>query len=298
MDLESLNNLPSWQWPDNARSTIHKVLIDPRAKELERLRAAKLAGDLVVMNDDLAEALLGIVRGDKESDKLRGRAAISLGPVLEQASAEQLAGEFEDADAVPISKRTYYEIKNALHDLYANEHTPKEVRRRVLEASVRAPEDWHESAVKAAYTSGDREWTLTAVFAMSWIRGFDKQILEALNSTDSAIHREAVNAAGNWGLDAAWAHVVNLVADPATPRPLLLAAIEAVGNIRPRQAGAVLIDLADSDDEEIAEAADEAMGLAEALAGEARYEEDEGEGEDLDEEQERDDKDEKGEWLN
>jgi len=39
----------------------------------------------------------------------------------------------------------------------------------------------------------------------------------------------------------------------------LLAAISAVGSIRPAEAGNILVDLADSEDEEIAEAADEAM---------------------------------------
>ena len=38
---------------------------------------------------------------------------------------------------------------------------PKQVRRRILEASVRAPEDWHQNAIRAAYSSGDKDWMLT-----------------------------------------------------------------------------------------------------------------------------------------
>jgi len=63
---------------------------------------------------------------------------------------------------------------------------------------------------------------------------------------------EAVNAAGNWELDAAWSHIVELLNDAHSPKPLLLAAIGAVDSIRPAEAREILVDLADSDDEEIA----------------------------------------------
>jgi hypothetical protein len=311
MNLDNLQNVPAWQWPEDAGSTILKFVIDPRASESDRIAAAELAGDLVVMNDHLAEALLAIVRNDKESDELRGRAAISLGPVLEQASNEEFEGQFDDPDAVPVSKHMYHEIKDSLRQLYTDERIAKEVRRRILEASVRAPEDWHRSAINAACASGDSDWMLTAVFAMRWVPGFNDEILEALNSTDLAIHCEAVQAAGQREVDAAWPHVVRLVNDPTTPRPLLLAAIEAVGYIRPREAGVVLIDLADFGDAEVAQAADEAMGMAESLIGDElglddeQYEEEEADEEEEPEESQEDeddedeeDEDEESDWVN
>jgi hypothetical protein len=73
----------------------------------------------------------------------------------------------------------------------------------------------------------------------------------------------------------AWSHVVELVNDSRTPKPLLLAAISAVGSIRPAEAGNILVDLANSEDEEIAEAADEAMAEAEVASDEEDNEEDE-----------------------
>ena len=51
-----------------------------------------------------------------------------------------------------------------------------------------------------------------------------------------------------------------------TDKPLLLAAIEAAACIRPQEAARILIDLTESDDEDIVEAAYEAMGIAEALS--------------------------------
>ena len=271
MDLKTLVDTPPWYWPRDAGRTFQKILIDRRANESDRLVAAELAGDLTVINDDLAHTLLTVVCSADEPDQLRARAAISLGPVLEQADTDG----FEDPDDVPITERTFRNILDSMEKLYLDNSIPKEVRRRILEASVRAPETWHQDAIRNAYSSGDKDWMLTAVFSMRWVRGFDDQILLALKSVDPEIHYEAVNAASNWELDAAWSHIVELVNDAHTPKPLLLAAIGAVSSIRPAEAREILVDLGDSDDEEIAEAANEAMVEAEAASGEEDDEEDE-----------------------
>jgi hypothetical protein len=197
-----------------------------------------------------------------ESDELRARAAISLGPILEHCDMS----EFDDPHDDPISEQTFHRIQDMLHRHYLNDRVPPIVRRRILEASVRASENWHEEAIRDAYSGGDRDWMLTAVFAMRWVRGFDQQILEALHSTDSEIRYEAVHAAGNWELDGAWDRVVELVEDRKTPKALRLAAIGAVGSIRPTEASEILSELTESRDREIAEAAEEAIMMAKAGA--------------------------------
>jgi hypothetical protein len=103
---------------------------------------------------------------------------------------------------------------------------------------------------------------------MRFVRGFDEQILEALDSTNPDIHYEAVCAAGTWGVDAAWPHTAALMASRETDKPMLLAAIEAVASIRPREAAGILDDLTDADDEDIAEAVSEALTMAEGLSDE------------------------------
>lgn len=258
MDIKTLFDLPPWDWPSDAGERIHEILVHHRASASDRVAAAELAGDLVVMNDDMARALLPIVQDPKEPEDLRAKAAISFGPVLEEASFE----EFDNPDDVSITESTFRNIQDRFEKLYVDDGTPKEVRRRILEASVRAPEPWHHDAVQAAYASGDEEWVLTAVFAMRFVQGFDDSIMESLQSADPESHLEAVHAAGNWELDDAWPHIVALIEDPNTPKPLLLAAIEAAGSIRPPEARETLMELAESDDEEIAEAADEAIMMA------------------------------------
>jgi len=259
MDIKILQDTPPWDWPSDAGKRIQEILTNPRATESDRLIAAELAGDLVVINDELADSLMTIIRSPDEPEQLRSTAAIALGPVLEQADMDG----FECPDDVPITQRTFRNIQDSLQKLYFDNSIPQFVRRRILEASVRAPESWHQNAIRAAYSSGDTDWMLTAVFSMRWVRGFDDQILEALKSGDPEIHYEAIEAAGNWELAAAWSHVVDLVQDYGSPKQLLLAAIGAVASIRPAEARTILEDLADSDDEEIAEAAAEAIGMAE-----------------------------------
>ena len=285
MNVRDLLEIEPWEWPDGAGEIFLGTLTDKQADKSDRLIAAKLGGDLVAMNEHLAKALLAIVADQNESDELRAAAAIALGPVLEQGDIELLDEEdFDDPESVPISLETFRKLRDSLHALYADERIPKLVRRRILEVAVRAQQDWQKAAIKTAWSSGDNEWILTAVFGMRHIRGFDKEILESLKSPSLEIRCEAVQAAGNWELKEAWPYVVALVQDPKTPKPLLLAAIDAVASIRPKEAGPILVELSDSRDEDIAAAADEAMAMAEANSGE-----------DFDEEEE--DEDEEG-WVN
>lgn len=259
MNLTTLKDTPPWEWPEGTAETLLDILRDDRGSESDLLLATELAGDFTVINAELVDALLSILSRGDTPEAVRGRAAISLGPVLEHADTEG----FEDADDLPITERTFHRIQESLRKLYLDANVPKEVRRRILEASVHAPQDWHRDAIRAAYGSGDEVWRLTAVFCTRFVRGFDEQILEALDSTNPDIHYEAVLAAGNWEVDAAWPHVAALVTSGETEKPLLLAAIDAAASIRPQEALELLDDLADSDDEDIVAAVDEAMAMAE-----------------------------------
>ncbi len=262
MNIAFLLDTPPWEWPDGTDKFLKKILSDHRAKASDRVAAADLAGSMVVINDDLVDALLMVLRSDSEPEELRATAAISLGPVLDQADTDLL---FDDSDSEPITEATFHEIQATLEKLYLDESVPKLVRRRIMEASVRASNEWHQDAIRTAYSTGDRDWMLTAVFAMRYVRGFDAEITESLKSADPEIHLEAVRAAGDNELESAWPLVLSLVKNSATGKNLLIAAIGAVGSIRPKEARAHLSALADSEDEDIAEAADEAILMADVI---------------------------------
>jgi hypothetical protein len=207
-----------------------------------------------------------VAAASNQSEPLRSAAAISLGAVLDLCDTELLSGsEFDEPDEVPINERTFENIKSKLKQIFQDESVPKEVRRRTLEASVRAPEPWHNGAIAKAYASQDKEWMLTAVFAMQYIRGFDKEILESLNTGDLDIHCEAVEAAGVWEISAAWPHVKAVLDNAKTPKRLLLAAIEALSGLRPPEAESILLEFSDSRDEDTREAAEEALVFVRGL---------------------------------
>ncbi len=282
LDLSLLRNLDSSQWPPGAGQILLDSLRERTVKAEDRFLAAELAGDLVVMNNEIAKALLAIVQNPAEPEALRSRVAIAFGPVLELADTDG----FEDGDAVPITETLFDRINRALRDIYADVRNPKDLRRRALEASVRAPQEWHRAAVLEAYGSRDSDWSLTAVFCMGYVGGFEAQIVEALSSKREDLVHEAIVAADNSGVDGAWPFVARLVSDPNTPKRLLLPAISAVASIRPEEAVDLLEDLTEAKDQEVVDAAEEAIAMAAALT------EDEDGDDDADEDDDDDDADE------
>ncbi|MDF1590588.1 MAG: hypothetical protein P1P89_03645 [Desulfobacterales bacterium] len=258
MDLKTLEAIPPWEWPQEAGSIILDVLRNDQAEPSDRLLAAELAGDSGDVSDELAEALLSILQNSNEPEALRSLAVISLGPALEYAYMDG----FDDPDEVLITEAMFRNIQETLHRLYRDARVPRKVRRRILEASVRAPEDWHKEAVRAAYRSNEEDWKLTAVFCMQYIDGFDEQIYESIGSKNPDILYEAICAAGNWEIDAAWPHIEALIRSDQTEKELLLAAIEAAVMIRPEAAAEILQPLTDSDDEDIVDAVYEALAMA------------------------------------
>ncbi len=261
MSILGLKDVPPWEWPPNADKTILETLCDPNASSSDRLLAAGMAGDATVVNDELANALLAIIGNEDETDELRGRAAIALGPVLEWSFIE----DFDDPEEIPITEPMFNRIQQTFYQLYQTDDLPKLVQRRILEASVRAPQDWHQDAIRDAYIEDDREWKLTAVFCMQFVRGFENEILESLSSADSDIVYEAVCGAGNWEVKAAWPHITAILSSAETEKDLLLAGIEAAALIRPEAAAEFLGDFLQSDDEDIVEAVHEALSMTGTL---------------------------------
>ncbi len=272
MDVQALAAVPPWDWPADARDQILAVLRNREAPEVDRFLGAELAGDLIVMDDEMAEELLRILADTGEEEAFRAAAAVSLGPALEEASILLP----DDIDPPAVSKGVIDRAKSALRDSYMDPATPKYLRRLALEASVRAPEAWHSRAVRAAYHAVDRDWKLTAVFCMRFVTGFDDEIVEALGSQDPEILYEAVCAARDMEVEDAWPHVRHLVLAAARGAPLLpdapdaewsllLAAMYAVATIRPMAAHETLAGLVDSSDPAVAGAAMEILDMVEDI---------------------------------
>ena len=276
MDLDTLKTIPTWEWPLDAGRIILDALQNDRADASDRFLAVELAGSSGEVDNELAEALLSILKSTNDPETLRKRAAISLGFALEYAFMDG----FDARDDEMITESMFRNIQETLHRLYRDARIPREVRRRVLEASVRAPENWHKEAVRASYRSNEEDWKLTAVFCMQYIGGSEKEILESIGSQNPDIHYEAIWAAGNWEIDAAWLHITALISLDQTDKDLLFAAIEAAILIRPDEAVEILYPLLDSDDQDIVDAADEALAMIGGRWDEGYEENDEGDDDD------------------
>jgi len=255
--LQALAETPPFDWPEDARPLLLGVLRDRAAKEDDRVLAAELAGSTVVQDDEVALALLSLAESEREATRLRSRAVIALGPGLELC---EMLGFDEPAD-VPLSADTFGTVQQGLRTLHTDPDVPKELRRKSLEASVRAPQAWHPEAVRAAFHSGDDEWRLTAVFCMRFIEGFEQEILESLPSASVDVRAEAMFGVAAWAIEAAWPRVLEVLEAKVTERFLLLGAIEATGALRPAEAAELLAPLAALGDEEIDEAVEEALAM-------------------------------------
>lgn len=270
MTLEYLLSTPPWEWPEDAHDTILETLRNPRAQEDERRLAAELAGDLVIMDDEMAEALLRILTDPDEPEELRGRSAIALGPALEEGDTE---GPDPDPDYLAVSIPVLQKASRALRKVAEDADAPKLVRRMAMEAAVRWPEAWQDRVVRDAFRTGDPEWVMTSVFCMRWLGGFRDEVLEALDSDDPLILKEAIFAAGRQELDEAWPLMARfaraagegrtfLPDHPHAERDILFAVLETAPFIRPEETGDILIDLLDVGDEEIRTAVSEALEWA------------------------------------
>jgi hypothetical protein len=257
MKLEDLLHIDPSEWPEDAREIILAAIDDVSRSEDDRANALIAAGEIVVIDDVIARRLIRAIKEPVMTPRLRGVAAIALGPILEVTDADGF--EDEDIYAAVISKKTFASIRETLQAVFEDSDEPKFVRRKALEASVRAPEKWHTSAIRKAYASDDVEWKTTSVFCMGHVRGFEADILAAFDDTAPQVRFEAVRAAGNASVKRAWRRIVELLEAPNTDRDLLLAAIESAASVDPAEAQIVLRRFCGSDDEEIAAVAEAAI---------------------------------------
>lgn len=248
-----LDDLPMWEWPDGAREAIRGALSDDDAAV--RLRAAGLVAEIV--DDELAGDLVRIVREDPDPE-VSARAAVALGPALEMCDVDGY-GDSGLAGEEILSERIFDRIVGELESVYRDAGSPVLVRRRALEAAVRAPRTWQESAARAAFGSDDLDWRATAVFCMGYLRGFDAEIMKALGSGVGPLVLEAVVAAGQADVVEAGPHVLALAAADETEHALRMAAIEALGRLNPEGTRRLLAELRRSPDAEILAAAEEAL---------------------------------------
>ncbi len=147
---------------------------------------------------------------------------------------------------------------------------PAFVRRRALEAISNSSHELVEKSIRDAYYGDEHEMRIGSIFAMG--RTCDTQwneiVLEELNADDHEIRFEAARASGELEIKAAIRSLARLTTEPDLEIKEM--SIWALGEIGGSEAMRILDALAKSaeetDDEELLEAIEEAMGSA-SLAG-------------------------------
>jgi HEAT repeat protein len=146
-----------------------------------------------------------------------------------------------------------------------------DVRRRALEALSNSSHDMVPGAIKKAYRSGDRKMQVSSVFAMG--RTCDEQweniVLNELDSEDAEMRYEAARAAGEIELVSAVPKLAQLLTE--NDEDIRLAAVWSLGEIGGKEAIRILeamLEVAEeSEDDELIEAVEDAIGNANLVMG-------------------------------
>ncbi|HEX7706047.1 MAG TPA: hypothetical protein VF701_06260 [Thermoanaerobaculia bacterium] len=234
-------------------------LADPDP-EVRRSAFDELAYEI---SDEHVQAILTLVESDA-GEEIRGDAVIALGPVVEECGDEYFDGAESDLGpdfgvdlGPPLSRDGYSELVKRVRAIYENSSQPKLVRRRAFETLVRDPAEWHREEIRKHFDGSDPDWKLTAVFAMGNVPGYDEELAHVVREAEGELLAEAIRSAGEMEVEVG-DRVRELAASPATDRDVRLEAIRALPHVDPDSYD-LLEKLSDSDDEEIAAVAEEAM---------------------------------------
>ncbi len=238
------------------QKAIIKALTDPDPE----VRDAAHEDLFIEIDDELALAIVAIATGNA-AEEIREEAIVALGPLIEECGSEyrdDIEFEFDPDLAPPVTRETFREVVKQVRAIYNDGSASKLLRRRALEVLVRDPQPWQSDEVRRHFASGDEEWRLTAIFAMGWLNGFDRELLEAVKSSSGNHLIEAVRAAGDAGLTSAAPRIRELAASDKTERVLRLQAIQALPFVD-EDSFELLEELSQSKRPEIAEAAEDAI---------------------------------------
>ncbi len=223
-------------------------------------RVAALEQLALRMDDEIAQALLDIA-GSDAAHEVRTDAIVALGPVIEECGTDyddEIELDFGAELGPPVSREMFTSIVRQIRGLYDDEAQPTLIRRRAFEVLVRDPKPWQSGEIRKHFASADSDWRLTAVFAMGYVKGFEREIAETVHAADGALLLEAVIAAGNMSVSRAASHIRTLATSREEDLDLRLAAIEALPHVDP-DCFEMLDDLTRSQNPEIVEAAEYAL---------------------------------------
>jgi HEAT repeat protein len=226
--------------------------IDPRV----RLSAVNGLGE--DESPDMIDVFAVILRSDP-SDRVRAAAATALGRFMYQGVMNKL------------SKRRHDQVYSALMGALISSPEQSRARRAALRSLAYVSNDEVDLRIRDAYASEHLPLRISAVFSMgrSNDRRYQHVVLGELTSVTPIMRREAARAAGELELREAVPTLKQLIDDPVAD--VRRAAVRALGQIGGDDSRQALEAAAQSNDPEIAGAAEEALAEYEFLYGDLKF---------------------------
>jgi HEAT repeat protein len=226
----------------NFHAILRNCLDDPQAT-VRRLAVEGLWED---ERPTLIQPLLGVLEKDTDPE-VRAVAATSLGRFV-------LLGALGDIDSTSSRK-----VEGALRATWLRGDEAVDVRRRALESLAYSDDEDISSFIETAYFDENDAMRQSAILAMGrtaeprWAR----YVLNELNSVTAPMRFEAATSAGELRLTGALKTLVRLLDDP--DNSVREAAALALGKIGGKEAQRVLQAVAQSEEDRLSEAAQEAL---------------------------------------
>jgi HEAT repeat protein len=188
----------------------------------------------------LGRVYLEMLRED-ESQNVRAAAATALGQFVYLGELEKIPPEL------------HHEVENQLLAAARSAESTL-VRRRALESLGYSSRDEVPALIEAAYHGGGPEWMASALYAMgrSCDSRWEKQVLSKLHAPQEDVRIDAVQAAGELGLGAARASLLDLLEDEEDPEVhrAVVWALSQIGGEGVRARLEELLEAEDDDEEE------------------------------------------------
>lgn len=240
--VRDMHSLSEANLQSNFSRALRVALDDPD----EEVRAIAITALWEDESTELLTRYLQMLRYDASS-VVREAAVVALGHFCYRASTDDLDDDLAD------------QIRETLIDLLESTE-PLPIKTRALEAVAFYSEDPEvEAYIVDAYESGNDEYRRSAIAAMGrnladrWL----EPVLEALDDEEAEIRLEGVRAAGEFGAEQAIDRLEPLIDDDDDEvRRATIDALESIGGSRAIQ---VLRFASRSEDQLVADAADEAL---------------------------------------
>jgi HEAT repeat protein len=232
--LEDLENLT------NADTTLSFEAVGQVALGDEDAAVRKLAVQMMVEYEspDLIPFYLRLVNEDPDSE-VRAVVASALGNFI-------YLGELDK-----LSKSKQNTIEEHLLAITQGSDAPL-VRRRALEALGYSSRDEVSPLIERAYNAGQREWLVSALFAMgrSANEVWNEKVLRMIDHSAPTVRAEAVTAAGELGIKEARLPLMKLINDDDDRvRTAAVWSLSQIGGDRVRALLEDLLDQVEDDDE-------------------------------------------------